>query len=186
MDARPLLQLSTVLLAIGAGAYYGLGDWRQPAGLADSAQGPDYLAEGLILVETDTKGLVSRQMRGRTLVHEPDPEHFRLSAPVLTLFKAGQPVWEITARHADSPDPGHDIWLREAVRVRRVAAGSEPLQLDTDRLHADPARNRLDTPAAVTLSTTRGRLQAVGLEADLNRHTLDLLSAVEVNYAASR
>lgn len=186
MDARPLLQVSVVLLAAGAAAYVGLLD--DPAAVRDGvvAGSPDYLADGLAMTDVGGDGRILRQLSAQHLRHDTRPERFSLDAPTLTLFRDGQPTWRIRARRGDSSDPSRDIWLTGGVSATRDARLGPPLRLDTPRLHANPATNRLDTPARVVVTGPQSTLRAVGLNADLNAKTLELVSAVEVTHAPPR
>lgn len=186
MDVRPLLQVTTVLLALGAFAYYGLGD-RDPTDQGGANNiGPDYIVDGVHALQTDKDGLLIRRFAGTHLVHTPLPETFQLTAPDITLYSQGKPLWRLTGLTANSTDPTHDVWLHgNVLAVRDVRLGA-PLRVSTDRLHADPRANLIDTPAHVTIDSTQGRLEGTGMKADLKTNTLQLLSAVEAHYAPSK
>ena len=184
MDIRPLLQLSTVLMAVGAGAYYGWGGLAPDTATTDAGNGPDYIVEQVKLWQTDANGHLLRQMQGRELTHHAAPEHFHLTQPDVQLYSQNKPLWRLTAAQADSPNPATDIWLSgNVVAVRQQ--GSEPLRLETSRLHANPRGDRLDSPAAVRIISPRGTMTGVGLNVDLKAQSVELNSAVEVNYAPS-
>lgn len=184
MDIRPLLQLSTVLLAVAAGAYYGWGGLAPDAQVSDDGRGPDYVVDDVQLWQTDTRGNLLRRMQGRQLTHHPQPERFQLSQPDIRLYREGQLLWQLTARQADSTDPARDVWLTGDVVATRQQ-GSEPLRLETSRLHANPRGDRLDSPVAARIISPRGTLTGIGLQVDLRAKSVELNSAVEVNYAPS-
>lgn len=187
MDIRPLLQITTVLLAAGALAYYGYGGWDEQQAVAlDDPRQPDYLIDGVEAWQTDANGRLTRHFTGRQLVHRPQPEQFRVSGPVLTLLDQGRPLWQVTAREALSSNPATDIWLQGNVVALRGAHAGPPLRIETARLHANPRGNQIISPERVTVSGPQGRLQGVGLSTDLNAKSLQLHSAVEVTYAASK
>ncbi len=184
MDIRPLLQLSTVLIAVGAGAYYGWGGLAPDSVETNTGSGPDYVVEHVMLWQTDVNGHLLRQMQGSKLTHHPEPERFHLTQPDVQLYSQGKPLWQLTAAQADSPNPATDIWLSgNVIAVRQQ--GSEPLRLETSRLHANPRGDRLDSPAAVRVISPRGTMTGVGLNVDLRTKSVELNSAVEVNYAPS-
>jgi len=184
MDIRPLLQLSTVLIAVGAGAYYGWGGLAPDNVATDNGSGPDYIVEQIQLWQTDAQGKPLRQMQGEQLMHYPQPERFQLTRPQIQLYSQGKPLWSLTAQQATSKDPATDLWLSGNVIAHRLQ-GSEPLRLETSRLHANPRGDRLDTPAQVRVISPRGTLTGVGMHADLRTQSVELNSAVEVQYAPS-
>lgn len=184
MDIRPLLQLSTVLLAVGAGAYYGWGGLTPDHVATDDGRGPDYIVEQVQLWQTDAQGRLLRRMQGLQLTHHAQPERFHLTQPDVQLYSQGQLLWGLTAAQADSPDPATDLWLSGNVIALRQQ-GSEPLRLETSRLHANPRGDRLDSPAAVRVISPRGTMTGVGLNVDLRNKSVELNSAVEVHYAPS-
>lgn len=186
MDVRPLLQVTTVLLALGAFAYYGLADRDADNQVSTNNSGPDYIVDGVHAMQTDENGLVIRHFAGTRLTHTPTPERFLLNAPDITLYSGGKPLWRMTAETATSTDLSHNIWLESnVVAIRDVRVGPA-LRFSTDRLHADPHAHQLDTPARVTIESPQGRVQGTGMKADLSANTLQLLSAVEVHYAPSK
>ena len=184
MDIRPLLQLSTVLIAVGAGAYYGWGGLTPDTATADNGSGPDYIVEQVQLWQTDAQGNLLRRMQGTQLTHHAQPERFHLTQPNVQLYSQGALLWRLTAAQADSPNPATDLWLSGNVVAQRLQ-GSEPLRLETSRLHANPRGDRLDSPAAVRVISPRGTMTGVGLNVDLRAKSVELNSAVEVNYAPS-
>lgn len=186
MDIRPLLQLTTVMLAVGALAYYGYGGWdNEAAGLADDGTGPDYIIEGMEAWQGDEKGHLIRHFEGARLVHKPLPELFEVHQPVIRLYSNGQPLWNLTAARATSPDPAHDIWLLGQVVATRDPSQGSPLRIETARLHANPRINQIDTPDRVHVTGPQGQLSGTGMIADLQAKTLQFSSAVEVRYAPS-
>ena len=184
MDIRPLLQLSTVLIAVGAGADYGWGGLTPDNVATDNGSGPDYIVEQVRLWQTDTQGKLLREMQGKQLTHYATPERFHLTQPNVKLYSQGQLLWTLNALQADSPNPATDLWLSGNVIAQRLQ-GSEPLRLETSRLHANPRGDRLDTPARVRVITARGTMTGIGMSADLKTKSVELNSAVEVHYAPS-
>lgn len=186
MDIRPLLQLTTVMLAVGALAYYGYGGWdNEVAGLADDGTGPDYIIDGMEAWQGDEKGHLIRHFEGTRLVHKPQPELFEVHQPVIRLYSNGKPLWHLRARNATSPDPARDIWLLGQVVATRDPSQGQPLRIETPRLHANPRINQLDTPDRVHIIGPQGQLSGTGLTADMQGKTLQFSSAVEVRYAPS-
>jgi len=187
MDIRPLLQLTTAMLAVGALAYYGYGGWDQEsAGVADDGSLPDYIVDGMEAWQADEQGRLIRHFQGERLIHRPQPELFQVSQPEIRLYSDGRPLWHLRAERATSPDPAHDIWLLGQVVATRDPSQGQPLRMETPRLHADPRANRLDTPDRVQIIGDQGRMAGTGLQADLQAKTLQFSSAVEVRYAPSK
>lgn len=186
MDIRPLLQLTTVMLAVGALAYYGYGGWDQDqTGIADDGTGPDYIVDGMEAWQGDEKGQLIRHFQGARLTHKPAPELFEVRQPVIQLYSNGKPLWNLQAERATSPDPARDIWLLGRVIATRDPSQGQPLRIEAPRLHANPRGNRIDTPDRVRVTGPQGQLHGTGMHADLLAKTLEFSSAVEVRYAPS-
>lgn len=186
MDIRPLLQLSTVLLAVGALGYYGYGGWDEDElGAVGPGDGPDYIISQVDAWQTDSKGQLIRRFAGSQLIHTPSPELFELREPRINLYSNGRPLWSLEAQRATSPDPGRDIWLQGNVVAVRDASRGSAMRIETSRLHANPKGDRLDTPEKVVVTGPQGRLSGRGLSADMNAGTLQFSSSVEVRYAPS-
>ena len=187
MDARPLLRLSGLLLAIGALGYYGYGGWdSRDADSLNDGRTPDYIVDGITLWQAGSDGQLLRTATGIQLIHRPSPEHFELSQPDLRLYANGQPLWRLTSAMATSSDPGSEAWFTGNVRAVRTVPNAPPLQLNTARLRIEPNADRVSTPDRVTIISTQGKMSGTGLSADLQGKNLQLSSAVEVFYAPSR
>ena len=190
MDIRPLLQTSIVLLAVGAFAYYGFGHDDGDGRTRAEHTGPDYIIAGMQGWQADEQGRPLRRFDGSELLHyaagSAGPERFEMNAPDIRLYSDGKPGWHLTANQATSTDPGTDIWLEGRVVALRDASQGMPLRVETERLHANPRANRLDTPELVKIAGPQGRMSGRGLTADLQSRTLQFNSAVEVLYAPSR
>jgi LPS export ABC transporter protein LptC len=184
MDIRPLLQLSTVLIAVSAGAYYGWGGLTADNVVTDNSGKPDYIVEQVQLWQTDSQGNLLRRMQGEQLTHHPSPERFHLTQPDIQLYSKGLLLWRLTAKQADSPNPASDVWLSGQVVAQRLSS-TELLRLETSRLHADPKGNRLDTPEKVTIISSKGNISGIGMSTDLQAKSVELKSSVEVRYAPS-
>ena len=187
MDIRPLLQITTVLLAAGAAAYFGVARWgsHEQATASAGSSRADYLVDGIELWQSDERGQLLRHVVGSRLAHEPSPERYQLKSPVITLFRNGHPQWHLSGQVATSPDPGRDIWLERQVVATRDPAAGDSLRLDTERLHADPAANRIQAPGPVRTTSRHGHWNGSALDADLNAQTLNFSAPVEVEYAPS-
>lgn len=187
MDARPLLRLSGMLLAIGALGYYGYGGWNT-SNVKDTSDGrtPDYIVDGLALWQTGADGQLLQTATGRELIHRPSPERFELIQPDLRLYRNGQAMWRLTSQRANSSDPGSEAWFIGNVQAVRTLPDAAPLQLNTTRLRIEPQADKVSTPERVTIISTQGKMSGTGLSADLQGKHMQFSSAVEVTYAPAR
>lgn len=187
MNIRPLLQITTVLLAAGTAAYLGVARWgdHDQAAVGAGSSRADYLVDGLELWQSDERGQLLRHVVGSRLIHEPSPERYQLHTPTITLYHNGRPQWHLTGQIATSPNPGRDIWLEKQVIATRDPAAGDSLRLDTERLHADPSANRIQAPGVARITSRHGHWKGSALDADLNAKTLNFSAPVEVEYAPS-
>lgn len=183
MDAKNILSLSGVLLALGvAGYYWGFaqGDSSALTGAADKQ--PDYEVSRVYSLETDASGNVLRRIEAEAVVHFPAPHsQAEVSQPKVTLYENGQPQWQVTADSALSRDNEKTIDLRSNVVGQRIGSGS-PLKVETHLLTVSPEQETFSTKAKVKISSPQATVQSTGLDANLKNQSLQLHSQVRGTY----
>lgn len=183
MDARNLLSLSGVLLVLGAAGYYwGMGQSGQELVNGNEQSLPDYQVESLEGWQTDEQGRLLRHLKADSVTHYPKPEQALMQAPVVTLYKEGEPAWRVTARQGISLDQNSHVILKENVLGERLTPGVVPVKVSTSQLEVFPAKESLKTDAVVTINSPQGHIQSRGLSANLKENTLNLHSEVQGIY----
>ena len=185
MDVRNLLSLAGVLLVLGAaGWYWGMGSNNDSASEADEERRPDYVVTGIQSLETDEQGRVLRRLQSPQLRHYDKPQdEAEIDSPLMTLYEQGHEAWQITARLGSSHQQNTEIRLSGQVHAERRAPDAIPVSFDTDHLLVYPRDERISTDGVVNITSTRGYLNSVGLDASMKTGELVLHQNVKGNYA---
>ncbi|MGD8312987.1 MAG: LPS export ABC transporter periplasmic protein LptC [Gammaproteobacteria bacterium] len=170
MNTRQTL-LFILLLAVIIGS-----GWLLDGGLQDlsvSRSGPDAFVSGMHLDIMDERGKLRYRVTASTMVHYPDSDLLELQRPLIDLEQRNGSIWRIRAETGETTDSGDLIRLQGKVDIHR-SGSSGPLQVRTRDLLVRPQQSYATTDSAATITTPGHRVDAVGLEADLDKNTLEL------------
>ncbi len=108
-----------------------------------------------------------------------DKDLFEMDNPRLLAYQAenGAPPWRLEANSSQIFDSGEKLVLSGDVYAWQ-AAGASKNELKTSRLTFFPEKNQAETDRPVTLLAPDSRTTAVGMRADFDSHTYQLLSRV--------
>ncbi|MFZ5757867.1 MAG: LPS export ABC transporter periplasmic protein LptC [Pseudomonadota bacterium] len=198
--------LGMALLAIAV--FYSLRYWPQrlpllPTDLAAPAsQEPDYRITDFHAIDLDETGRLRYELTATHLVHYPNPERADLTAPEMVFYRNGHPEdanvaaqlppdpWQLTARRGRIADGGERLDLEGGVKVARVSAGTGDtvqadairMTLESERLTVFGRQEVATTDSPVRLSSDRAELTGVGMQIDLKKGQMHLLSQVKGHY----
>ncbi len=165
MGRALLLLLVVVLLGTGWLAWL-----RPPAAVVpiDRSGGPlpDYTLSGLTLRQYGDTGELDRVLKATEVIHIAD-DGTRLTAPRVTLLaRDGGAPWEISGATGRMDADGNTLTLpNDALITRSATPANRPLQLQTRKLSYRLDRGYAETDEAVTVTSDRDRITAVGLQA---------------------
>ncbi len=143
---------------------------------------PDYTLETFTATVMDASGRAAWRLTALELEHFPFEHRLYLQALSLDVFRPPAPPWRARARRGRVHTRTRVIDLRGDVVVTRGGSGAVPVELKTPALTVDPRRRTARTDAEVTITHPRGRVEAVGLRADMNTGVLKLLAEVRGTY----
>jgi LPS export ABC transporter protein LptC len=171
--ASVLLLLAAPLLGACAGA-----DDGGPGTLA-SNEDPGYSARGAEIIETGADGKPRYILRAGLIRQDPATGSVALEAVDMTVSQPQDPPWRVRSAQGRLPQDARSVVLEGSVLLEGEAApGQGTLRIRTERLDYDLTAGRVTVPDAVRLEMAGRTLEAVGLEADLNRREAQLLSKV--------
>jgi lipopolysaccharide export system protein LptC len=181
---RPVL--AAVLAALGIATWW-LAQWsepEEPPGGAPPGHVPDYYVVDLRGRTMDESGRLSRSLRADRLTHFMDDQSTEVEAPRLTLFRAGEPPWEIESERGWISPDGTVTLLQGAARLTRDAApGIRPVEVVTSNLLVRPKDDYAETAEAVQITSSNSRAQSVGMQAWLGKPSrIKLLSQARGHY----
>jgi lipopolysaccharide export system protein LptC len=173
---QTLLFILLLVVIIGSGWFL---DGRH-AGLQDlsvSRSGPDAFVTGMHLDVMDTSGQLRYRVTANHMTHYPGTEQLKLQRPLIDLQQHDGNNWRISSETGETTDSGDLIRLLGHVDIRRSGV-SGPLQIRTRDLLVKPQQAYATTRSAASIIAPGVRVDAVGLDADINKDTLELHNSV--------
>ena len=173
---QTLLFILLLMVIIGSGWFL---DGRH-GGLQDlsvSRGGPDAFVSGMLLNIMDESGRLRYRVTADTMVHYPGTDQLKLQRPLIDLEQHSGNTWHFRAEAGETTDSGDLIWLLGKVDIRR-SGDSGPLQVRTRDLLVRPEQSFASTDSAATIIVPGHRVDTIGLEADLEKNTLELRNRV--------
>jgi len=142
-----------------------------------SRTGPDSFVSGMHLDVMGTDGRLLYRVISPDMVHYPNKDLMELSWPLIDVQQRNGNTWRISAKRGTATDSGDRIDLLDNVGIHR-SGKSGPLQVRTSKVVVIPKRNTASTDRAATITAPGLRTDAVGLDANFKRNTLELRSRV--------
>lgn len=184
MPPARLFLLLLVGLAVGS-AWLA---WRQPESgdTPRDASGkplPDYYLTELTLTHYGPDGVLQRTLKSERLKHLA-AHGTTLQQPRLTLHNPTGSPWVITAESGRLPPDEEILELSGEVEISRLATpDNRPLRMETRNLRYHQTEGYAETDEAVTVTSEKDRIDAVGLKAWLTSPGhIQFLSQVRAHY----
>lgn len=145
---------------------------------------PEQYAKNMRTVEMSPAGRPARSLETPYAVRFLDDKTSELEAPVLTVYKDGEPPWVVRAERGLVSADGDRVLLQGKVRITREAApGIRPVRLDTTNVAVRPKVDYAETGEPVTMTSEGSRVDAVGAQAWLGTDgRIKLLSKARGHY----
>ncbi len=139
----------------------------------------DYYFLGTRSKHFDEQGRFSYEFQARRIEHFVSGDYTLVDAPTMMLYPEDGVPWMVQARQgrAEAGNDSFELW--ENVRVNRDTP-DDPLQMKTEKLTLQPARNLATTEEDIVITNPRGRVDATGLKAYIDKNRLELLSNVRM------
>lgn len=159
--------LALILAGIGGAAW-----WQQSQQGPDAPPAaarprlPDYTVEGFSGTTMDIAGRPARSLSARELRHYPNDDSTELDLPVLVVYTADGPPWNIRSETGWASGDGERILLRgEVLADREGAGGLRPIHLRTSELLVHPRQNYAETAMPVRIDSNDDWLTSTGMQA---------------------
>ena len=149
---------------------------------------PDYRMTRFELTAMNPQGTPLYRLTAASMRHYADDDSAEFDAPRLQYTAAdaqgGEGDWTFHAEQARSTRQGAQIDLLGEVRIDgMMAPGQAPVSIETRDLVLFPAQKQARTDAAIRITQAQGRIEGVGLEADMQSGRIHLISQVRGYYA---
>lgn len=182
MNRRILVITVLVALVVLANNWLSNRQQRKRQAAVTAARVPDYFLRDFTATTMDTQGKPAQRLTAQLMDHYSDDNSMLLTAPQLTLYQRHGTPWQLDAARGRITGNGREVLLSDGVHMAH-GNGPDRLTLTTDHLRVRPRRHYAETDAPVTVATPQGKVQAVGLRADLASGQLQLLAKVRGDYA---
>lgn len=133
----------------------------------------------------DEDGTLGFEMRAKKIVHyqaspgkQQDTDFAQIESPQLLLHNSGAEPWHISAKRGKSNHNGSRLTLIDDVYAWQINKKGERNELNTDELVLLTEQQYVETNKAVIIAAPGHTITAIGLKANLQKDSLQLLSRV--------
>ncbi|MFZ5722313.1 MAG: LPS export ABC transporter periplasmic protein LptC [Pseudomonadota bacterium] len=193
------------MLLLAIAVFYTLRYWPQRLPLLPNetetaaSREPDYRISDFHAIDLDENGRLRYELTATRLVHYPHPERAELTAPEMVFYRNSSTMapadpaaapppaadpWQLTAARGVIADGGDRLDLEGSVRVARARSDENAMQMtmETARLTVFGKQEVASTDSPVVLRADRAQLHGVGMQIDLKKGQMHLLSQVRGYY----
>jgi LPS export ABC transporter protein LptC len=150
-----------------------------PAGAASET--PDYTVADAVVTRFDPQGTPQYVLDATKIAHLPTSGDSALTGVTLDYYDPAGTTWRLTAQRGRLAASGVDLALAGDVHAQQVAR-SNPLQFVSPEAEVDLENRTVHTTSRVRLWQTGYQIEGNGLEADLRKGVVKLLSDVTGRY----
>jgi len=144
---------------------------------------PDYFLDNFNATVMNDSGKPRYKLKGKRLDHYPDDKSVAIQQLTMDLYRDKLPEWKVTAVQGLVYDKAQRIELLGKVTMHRPPTPEEAeITLLTEDVTIFPQREYAETDAAVTITSGRNEMQAVGMRLNLSDGRLELLSETKGKY----
>ncbi|NCT57744.1 MAG: LPS export ABC transporter periplasmic protein LptC [Legionella sp.] len=172
------------LLIMAAAAWFFLTE--SPAALLDTHtlnNTPDHRFTSLEIEQFDALGHRLHALQTPYAHHIPSEQNLWLKTPRIWVTETNQPSWTIQSQEAVILDDGHEVIFKKQVEVEHTAFKNTPAGiLKSEQISYFPKTQIAHTPLKITWQQEDNVLEAMGMQADLAEHHVDLLHDARATY----
>lgn len=148
-----------------------------------SAAEPDAFMENVDALILDKTGLPKMKIYTPKMVHYVNDDTTHLIAPQIILYRQSPIPWYIHSKFAKASQGADNIEFWNNVLIRHPADVDHPeTTITTNTLTVHTNRKTAETRDAITLSQPSFNVQSIGMFADMNTDSVNLLSNVRGEY----
>lgn len=144
---------------------------------------PDYYLVNFMLTTMGDDGVPKHQLKADNMFHYPDDDTANLKNPEFLIYRNGADSWNIRSEHGLISEGGKSVMLQGDVFIEQLDALSDKgLEIMTRDLNIKPDEEFASTEQAIVIKNRYGVTEAVGMQADLKKRRVLLMSQVRGNY----
>ena len=176
------LVINLILTAlILLGTWYTWLQLTRPVNPFTTGRQPDTYATQVVIYHTDQEGDLYDQLDTPLSVHYPLDDSISLSTPLFTLFLKNKESWQLSSRYGKLEESKDLLRLWDNVKLTQKQGSSDTSlsTLTTSTLDIHLKEKTAQTSAPVVITQINQQIHAIGLHADFNSKTIQLLSQVK-------
>lgn len=140
---------------------------------------PDFYMQNFTLHNYNIDGELRYKANGESLIRYPKDDSMEIEKLKMQAYKKDKAPMHINANNARISNEGDHVLLTGAVDIHQAKLGpNDSLSIKTEKLFMDSQRDYMETNKAITIQTSKHRIQGVGLQAWLEYDKYRLLSRV--------
>ncbi|MCH9755808.1 MAG: LPS export ABC transporter periplasmic protein LptC [Gammaproteobacteria bacterium] len=144
---------------------------------------PEHRFTALEVQQFDKTGAQIYHLKSPSTYHMPDKDTHHLNTPHIFVTKANQPDWTIQAQKALVTPKALEIKFLDQVMIHHDAYEDQAAGvLKTEAISYFPKKKLAHTPLKITWDQDDNHLEAIGMQANLITHHIELLENIRGTY----
>ncbi len=177
--------ISTLVLFAAALSCWSIIFSRQQTDIVSAKQNePDAFMEDAIATMMNKEGKLALKIESPKMLHYAAGDTIHITQPHVTVFRQSPQPWYIDSDYATTTDGAQQIVFSNNVVILHLADTADPTTtMKTASLTVFPKKQTAQTSDPVTIIQPDTTVQAVGMLANLDNGTVQLLSQAKGDYA---
>jgi len=151
----------------------------QTEAMKQQSNRPDFYMKNFTLRNYNINGELGYITEGLSMVRYPKDDSLEIEQLDMQAFKKDKAPLFVKSDSARISNDGEHVMLTGAVHIHQdKLGGDDSLSIKTEKLFMDNQRDYLETNKAITISTSKHRMEGVGMQAWLEHRKYRLLSNV--------
>lgn len=172
-----------MILTLGLSLWSVLGSTRTETTSTQSTHRPDAFMENVVATIINKEGNPSLKVEAPKMVHYADNDTTDIETPHITLYRESPEPWSIDSHYAKATQGLDKIFFWENVVIHHVNDTVNPTTtMTTATLTVFPNKQIAQTNDSVTVTQPSTTIHGLGMLANLNEGTVQLLSKAQGEY----
>lgn len=150
---------------------------------------PDYFLENFTATSRNLQGVITYKVVAKHLEHYPDDNSMKLQKPVFSFYEDNIKTWDAVADEAIIFQETQIIHLNGHVILTQLAGNKTsftPSKITSEQLTIEAKKKVAHTESKITLIQGNSHIQAVGMQADMNKNKIEFLSKTRSHYVIDK
>ena len=175
-----------IILVIGLGCWSIFISKHAENTLADADHRPDALMENVVATIINKEGNPSLRVEAPKMIHYADNDTTDIETPHITMYRQSPEPWHINSNYAKATQGLGKLYFWDNVVIRHMSDIANPTTtMTTTTLTVFPDKQIAQTSDHVTLIQPDTTIHGLGMLANLNDGTVQLLSQARGEYVPS-